>query len=423
MELMSLGLPSQKGNGSEMKRVWQASLFLSLVMSIACRSGPSDLVAPEMIKIGASVTITGGSASFGGYARYGVTRAIEAANAGGGVFVKRYNRKLPVKLIMYDNESRAEKAAADVERLILRDEVVAITGLTGPERVLSGAEVAERYKVPVVTTGAPLGTMRKARQWNYLWDIFFDEADLCRQQFRLMDTVNSNRKVVLFTDNGPDGTVQGAFWEQYAPQFGYQILYRASFPGGTTDYGDMIRKAQATGAEILIAQIQPPDGIALVRQMEALNWKPKAAFLERACEAADFWTALGKSAQGMCITTIWHPECGYPGGKELVEAFTRETGQSWATHLVNSYAAAQVLLRAIEVAGTLDREAINRAVPEAASSQTTVLGMVKFAADHTAAQPTMVLQWQDGERQLVYPQEKATKSFLYPLPSWRDLRK
>jgi branched-chain amino acid transport system substrate-binding protein len=324
---------------------------------------------------------------------------------------------------MYDNESKAEKAAADVERLTLRDDVVAITGLTGPERVLSGAEVAERYKVPVVTTGAPLGTMRKARQWNYLWDIFFDEADLCRQQFQLMDTVSSNRKVVLFTDNGPDGTVQGAYWEQYAPQFGYQISYRSSFPGGTTDYGDMIRKAQATGAEILIAQIQPPDGIALVRQMEALNWKPKAAFLERACEAADFWKALGKSAQGVCYTTIWHPECGYPGAKELAESFTKETGQSYSTHLVNSYAATQVLLKAIEVAGTLDRDAINRAVPEAAASQPTVLGMVKFAADHTAAQPTMVLQWRDGERQIVHPQDKATKSFLYPLPSWADLKK
>lgn len=406
-----------------MKSAWLASLILALVMFVACRSGPADSAAPETIKIGASVTITGGSASFGGYARYGVTRAIAAANAGGGVFVKQYNRKLPIKLIMYDNESRAEKAAADVERLILRDDVVAITGLTGPERVLSGAEVAERYKVSMVTTGAPLGTMRKARHWSYLWDIFFDEAELCRQQFQLMDTVSSNRKVVLFTDNGPDGTVQGAYWEQYAPQFGYQILYRASFPGGTTDYGDMIRKALATGADILIAQIQPPDGIALVRQMEALNWKPRAAFLERACEAADFWQALGKSAQGISFTTIWHPECGYPGAKELAEAFTKETGQSYSTHLVSTYAATQVLMKAIEMAGTLDREAINRAVPKAAASQTTVLGTVKFAADHTAAQPTMVLQWQDGERQIVHPKEKATKMFLYPLPSWTDLRK
>jgi hypothetical protein len=49
--------------------------------------------------------------------------------------------------------------------------------------------------------------------------------------------------------------------------------------------------------------------------------------------------------------------------------------------------------------------------------------MVKFAADHTAAQPTMVLQWRDGERQIVHPQDKATKSFLYPLPSWADLKK
>lgn len=406
-----------------MKSAGPAALILILITSGACRSGPAPLVAPDAIKIGASVTVTGGSASFGGYARFGVTRAIAAANSDGGVFVKQWNRKLPVRLIMYDNESKPEKAASDVERLILRDDVIAITGLTGPERVLSGAEVAERYRVSVVTTGAPLETMRKARQWNYLWDIFFDEAELCRRQYQLMDTVASNRKVVLFTDNGPDGTLQGGFWEKYAPEFGYQIAYRASFPGGTADYGDMIRKAQASGADLLFAQIQPPDGIALVRQMEALNWKPKAAFLERACEAADFWDALGRSAQGICFTTIWHPECGYPGAKELAEAFTKETGQSYSTHLISSYAATQILLKAIEKAGSLDREAINRAVPEAAASLTTVLGAVKFAPDHTAAQPTMVLQWLDGGRQIVYPTEKATRPFLYPLPAWADLKR
>jgi branched-chain amino acid transport system substrate-binding protein len=400
-----------------------ACTLLLLLLPFGCRSGPGGSTAPDAIPIGASITVTGGSASFGGYARYGITRAIAAANAAGGVFVRQYDRKLPVRLVLYDNESKAEKAAADVERLILRDKVVAVTGLTGPERVLSGAEVCERYRVPMVTAGAPLGTVRKARRWKYLWDIFFDEAELCRKQFLLMDTVVSNRNVVLFTDNGPDGTVQGGYWEQYAPQFGYRILYRASFPGGTTDYGDMIRKAQATGADILLAQIQPPDGIALVRQMEALNWKPKAAFLERACEAADFWEALGRSAQGICFTTIWHPECGYPGAKELAQAFHKETGRSYTTHLVGAYAAVQVLLKAIELAGVLDAEAINRAVRAAAAAQPTVLGDIRFAEDQTAAQATMVLQWQDGERQIVYPKEIATRAFLYPLPAWADLRK
>lgn len=399
-----------------------ACAALGLLLSCGCRSERGGSEAPEAILVGASITVTGGSASFGGYARYGITRAIAAVNADGGVFLRQYDRKLPVKLVMYDNESKAEKAAADVERLILRDKVVAVTGLTGPERVLSAAEVCERYRVPMVTAGAPLGTVRRARKWQYLWDIFFDEAELCRKQFQLMDAVPSNRNVVLFTDNGPDGTVQGGFWERYAPEYGYRILYRASFPGGTTDYGDMIRKAQATGADILLAQIQPPDGIALVRQMEALNWKPKAAFLERACEAADFWEALGRSAQGICFTTIWHPECGYPGAKELAEAFHKETGRSYSTHLVGAYAAVQVLLRAIELAGVLDAEAINQTVRQAAAGQPTVLGDVRFAEDQTAAQATMVLQWQDGDRHIVYPKEKATRSFLYPLPAWADLR-
>jgi hypothetical protein len=29
-----------------------------------------------------------------------------------------------------------------------------------------------------------------------------------------------------------------------------------------------------------------------------------------------------------------------------------------------------------------------------------------------------MLQWQDGQTQIVYPQNKATARFIYPLPPW-----
>jgi branched-chain amino acid transport system substrate-binding protein len=413
----------------DMRSAWQPWLLVTIgfgltVLLVAPAGGQQGTSAPSEIKIGTYLPITGPMAGFGKYGNWGYKYAVDQVNKDGGIFIKAFNKKLPVKLIILDTESKSEKVAAHAERLILNNGVVALLGGMGPPEALPGAAVAERQKVPVVGGPCPLESFRHARpQWNYAWDIFFDENDMTTQQFKAVDMVSSNKKVALFTDNEEDGVVMSKLWVANAPKFGYQVVYRANFPVGTTDYGDIIRKAQASGADIMIAQMIPPDTIALWRQMESLNWKPKAAFLEKGGEVVEFWQAVGKSGQGVGVVGFWHPDMNYPGSKELVEAFEKDTKEKYSQHIATTMVIAQVLMKAIEKAGTLDREAINKAIPEAAASQTWTIGTLKFNADHTAALPTVMLQWQDGDTYIVSPKEKATKPFIYPLPSWAELKK
>ncbi len=385
---------------------------------------PSGGSAPAEIKIGASIPITGPLAAFGKYTQWGYKRAVDQINADGGLMLKQYNKKVPVKLTLLDDESKPEKSASNVERLILQDKVDALLGSAAPDVVISGANVAERYKVPMIAATAPLGTIRAARpQWNYLWVIFFDEADMAKQQMLAMNTAESNKKVSLFLDNSPDAEEQGKMWNKYAKEMGYEIAYTANFPGGTVDFGDLIRKTQASGADIVIGQMMMPDAVSLWRQMESLNYKPKAAFLEKGSEPVEFWQTLKKSAQGVCVAGFWHPDMGYPGAKDLAAAFEKESGEKWSQHIADTYVVAQVMLQAIQQAGSLDKEAVNKAMPEAITAKEWVVGKIKFNADHTAMIPTVMLQWQDGDTKIINPKEKATAKLIYPIPSWADLKK
>jgi len=49
---------------------------------------------------------------------------------------------------------------------------------------------------------------------------------------------------------------------------------------------------------VLIAQMIPPDAIALWKQMKASNYVPRAAFCEKCASVTAFAQALGRSPTG-----------------------------------------------------------------------------------------------------------------------------
>ena len=147
-----------------------------------------------------------------------------------------------------------------------------------------------------------------------------------------------------------------------------------------------------------------PDSIALWKQMQALNYKPKAAFFEKGGEPVVWWSILGESAQGTMVAGYWHPDLGYPGAKELRGRFEADTGELYSQHIADAYAAAQVLLDGMERAGSVDPAAVNAAIGE--TDKTYVVGPVKFTegkGQRSAALPVFMLQWQDGDLEVVYP--------------------
>ncbi len=402
-----------------MKRVPILLMFVLLLIGIGLAACATGAEAPEEIVIGASIPKSGVLSAFGSYEEWGYQTAIDEINEEGGVYLEEYDTRVPVRLILYDDESSPEKVAENTERLILQDEVDSLLGSATPPLVISGAVIAEREGVPMVTGIAPIRAFLGANPdgWNWVWDIFFDELEMTEQQFLTMDLVDSNKKVALFTDNEQDGVVMGGLWEEKAPEFGYEIVYHADFPVGTTEYGDMIRRAQEAEAEIVIAQMITPDALALWNQMQALGYIPKAAFFEKGGEPVAWWDVLGESAQGTKVAGYWHPDLDYPGAKELRERFEADTGQLYSQHIADTYAAAKVLLDAIERSGGLDKEAINEAIGQ--TDATYVVGPVRFTEGvnpRASALPIFMLQWQNGDLEIVYPPELATSDFIYPIP-------
>src|SRR5512143_257843 len=77
----------------------------------------------DFILIGHPNPSTGPLAGFGEASPWADDKAIAAINKDGGIFIKEYNKKVPVRLKMVDTESDPAKAAELASKLILGDKV------------------------------------------------------------------------------------------------------------------------------------------------------------------------------------------------------------------------------------------------------------------------------------------------------------
>lgn len=370
--------------------------------------------AADEVVLGASLPLSGPLAGFGAYQKWGYETAVADTNRAGGLTVA--GRKLKVRLVVRDDKTDPNVTASNTETLVSRDGVVAMLGSCTPALVNAGALVAERRKVPLVTGCSPLGAFRSVRAWQYAWALFFDERELGAAPFRMLADLrlDTNRKIAVLADNGPDGQVVGGqVWPAAAKAGGYEIVHASTFPVDAQQFTTMIAQAKSAAAEIVLVDAIPPQAIAMRKHIAAAAYLPKLLVMEKGAEPEQFAHALGKLADGVLVGGYWDPSFPYPGAKELGRRFEAETRQTQSQHIADSHAAAQVLLDAIAAVGSLDREKINAAI--ARTDKAYVVGRVKFDARHTSTIPITMMQWQGGKPVVVWPKDRATGTLLFPL--------
>jgi branched-chain amino acid transport system substrate-binding protein len=404
-----------------MRRSWRWVLAAAGVSAAAVSAGVAATAGTGSrsagdITIGASLPQTGPLAPFGPTLSMGYQRAVGEVNAAGGLKLSDGSHK--VKLVILDNKSDPNTASSQARTLYLQNGAVAMLGSITPPLGIPLSKVAEQIHRPFVTTTTPVRAWLSGGPYKWSWDFFFDELQMTQRQFQASSLVKTNKKVVLFTDTEEDGIVMGKLWTANAPKFGYTIVAHESFPVGTTDFSKYIADAKSKGAQVLIAQMIPPDAIALWKQMKAGGFQPETAFCEKCSNNGAWGKALGKLANGTSEAEWWVPEAGFPQSAAFLAIAKKLGGRSSdVSVVVAAYSAARILFDAIERAGSTDPAKINAAI--AKTNKTYPLGPAKFAADHHAATPIYATQWQNGQTYLVYPRLKGAHKLLAPVPGLR----
>jgi branched-chain amino acid transport system substrate-binding protein len=372
--------------------------------------------APPTIKIGALISITGPDASVGGQQLDGYQMAVDDINEDGGVYVKEFDKKIPLELIVMDMETNAEKAAARAETLYAEHDVVASVGsmLVG-----AAAHIFEKNKLPVIVMANAISALHD-RDYKYWFSACPKNPDFVQAVLNFLDSIPEDirpTKVAIFEEQTDWVLEYTIYFKKEAAARGYDIVSYGKYAMLAKDLSPLILEAKDAGGEVVIGNPTTPDAITLLKQMKELDYNSKAVVIMRAAGDISWASAAGEMGEYVISPDEWHPALDFPGVDELNAKYQAKSGQPAQPHTGPSYASIQILADAIERAGTLDRDKIRDAI--AATDMITVGGPVKFAENGTLIEPTVLMsQWQSGVKEIIWPEKWMTKPLVYPLPEW-----
>ncbi len=370
-------------------------------------------VSAQTIKVGAVVPITGRYGAGGAQVRAGYEIAVEQLNAAGGVTVG--GKKMPLELILLDDESDATKTVSRLETLAAQG-VVAYLGGFGSDLHAAAASVAEKNRVPYLGVAFALNKIHQ-QGFRYLFSPFWKSPDIGQATQGLLALIPAGERpksVAIFQEKTDWGREMATAWTEAGKGAGYQVVLNGEYAPGAKDFSDVILKAKSAKADAVFALPTPPDGMTMIKQMKELDYTPKLALFIRAPDAVVWSKNLGKDGDYMVLAAGWHHAMKGTGVKELNDAHEKKYGRPADPITGPAYACVQILAAAVTRAGSLDRDKVRDAI--AATNMTTVIGPVKFRPDGTGIVQQALLQWINGKQELVWPKESATAPLAYPAP-------
>lgn len=377
-----------------------------IALAVAAIAGPAIgpvQAAGDEIVIGAPISLTGPLAADGLEQKWAYELAVADVNAKGGIFVKEAGKKLPVKLIIADDESEPGKVAGALERLIRINKVDLLLSTHSGPMNLAGAIVAEKHKkFYMMTTVFPFMWTPQEFQWSALF--FFTAPSAAEVPFKIWESLPEDQRPknpAMVLEDTPDGNGFAGAFKAFAKQYGYKFAVDEPWAVGAKDYSAHILKMKAAKVDAILLFGSPADSITMVRQMKELGLNVKYLHGWKGTWTGEFHDALGTDSDFIIADGFWSEDFPFPGSKDLGERYVKDFGKHSVT-IGAFYANAQILFSAIERSGSIDSAKVRDAVA-GGTFKGTVVGDLTFDDNALALINSTANQWVDGKQVLFHP--------------------
>ena len=385
------------------KRVGYTATAVGISSSVPRLLKPARAAVKDHILIGRPAPISGPVAFFHESSPWLDNKAQAVINKGGGIYIKEFGKKLPIKVKMLDTESNPTKAAELASKLIYKDKIDLMYVSSTPATGNPVAAVSERAKMPCLVTLVPLEMWTPGGPYHWSFNDSISVMDFALSFVQAWDHVKTNKIIGLCAQNDPDGMAWAQGAAAVAKPAGYKIVDFGRFPPGTRDYTSQINGWKKENVEILNSNMTPPDFAILWRQCQQVGFRPKICTAGRAGLFSTAMEALGGDlGLGILSEAVWLPSFPFKsslGGynsREFADNYEAAAGKQWTQLLGGHWTGYEILANVLRRAQTLDRETLRKAIAD--TDMDTIGGHVTFRKDNTCVVPSGCLQWVKGKK-------------------------
>jgi len=414
------------------RRYLAALLLPALVAAAPVRAAD----APAEIKVGTLYASSGRFAGISMPVHSGFKIWVEQVNAAGGVYVKAFDKKIPVKLVAYDDQSNTATASTLYNQLITQDKVDVLVADSGSVLTSVAVPLARDHKMLLVDqtgTGANFFTPDNP----YIVLIADPVSSIWPKPLADFLThdgpgLGIKRVAMLYATNDFTGTQANAVRKFIKEaNSGVELVYDEGIPTETSNYTVAINKIQAAKPDAVIHLGYDQNDIAFLRNLQDNGVKFKMLFaIYPGLETELLLKNVGAKGIEYVYTYVPSSELEYKPdfGMNLTQ-FRGEWNKRYSDgkieygfNSVAGYTTGLAIEKALSVTKSLDQLDLRQAFTEISGKFHTLDGL--FQIDATGAQigaltplGQLVPNGKDGVKFVsVYPHETATGKPVYPAP-------
>lgn len=249
-----------------MKHLIRLVLIAVLLSSVLAACKPA---APETIKVGNLVALTGGSATWGQSENNALLMAVEKVNNDGGINGKK------IEIITYDSRADKLEAVNVVKRMVEQDKVVAIIG-PGQSGVANAVrEVVNSAKVPLLATTATNPTVTVQDDGSvvpYTFRVCFIDPfqGTVAAQFALKD-LKAKTAATLYDVGDEYSQFLSKYFVEAFQKGGGTITASEAFRTGELDFRAQLGKIKDTNPEVIFIPTMNKEAALSAKQARDLG--------------------------------------------------------------------------------------------------------------------------------------------------------
>jgi branched-chain amino acid transport system substrate-binding protein len=382
-------------DGKPMKKTWMVltTAVLSVVL-FGCPPKTSETANTTAgtegeIVIGEYGSLTGAEATFGVSTHNGIMLALDEINNAGGVNGRK------IRVITEDDQSKAEEAANAVTKLISQNNVVAVLGEVASSNSLAAAPICQANKVPMIT---PSSTNPKVTEvGDYIFRMCFIDPYQGEAMANYLYKQQGMKKAAILIDNKSDySTGLAAFFERTFLANGGQIVAKASYAKGDSDFRSQLTNIKSANPEVIFVPGYYNDIGQIAIQARDLGMQQPLA-------GGDGWESPklieigGKALEGCFYSNHYHVDDPSPAVREFVQKYEERFGAKPDSLAALGYDSTRVLADAIKRAGTTDGPKLRDAIA-ATKGFSGVTGVVNLGPDRNPiGKKLVVLEIKNGQ--------------------------
>lgn len=376
--------------------------------------------AEDVIKLGASVQLTGQSANVGRYYRDAYALTIDKINAAGGVKIGGKPYKLALSLL--DNQSDVNLSVRQYVQLITSDKVNFLLGPFASNFALNDSSIAEKYQIPMVQGGGA-STQIYSRNYKYVFGTLPPADDYFLSTLQMLGKLTPKPQTVALVaaDDSFDVSVAKGT-RKHLQDAGIKLVVDQTYREGSTDFSSILTQIKDANVDAILWTGHETEALNFIRQMKSLNVNPKYYYgFTVGVPTADFRKALGKDADYAFGMSSWLPSADlkdrwFGDAAAFAKEYHDKFGYSPDYHAAAAAADVETFAVALEKAGSIDPKTVRDAIA-AVSFDSLYAAPTKYSASGQIILPQIVVQVQNGKLVPVFT-DKFIEKPLYPIPPW-----